>query len=180
MIKLIIFDMDGTLVDNLDCTFKAYEKACSDLGIKIKKEDYARVYGLSWKEGISKMANIADVTKIKKIHELKKQYFPEFLHLVKPIDNTINLMNLLKDKYRLCIATSATRYTAEEVLNHTKLSNFEFVVTSDDVPTGKPSPEIFLKCAKIAGVKPNECFVIEDSEVGIEAAKKARMKYLKV
>ena len=181
MIELVIFDLDGTLVDTFDANFTAYEKACNLKGFTITREQYSKVYGLSWKDAIPRLTNITDMNIAKEVHELKNKYYPHCLALVKPISNTINLKNLLKSKYRLCIGTSASRENVEAVLKATKLEeDFEFVVASEDVQRGKPEPDIFLRCAELAKVMPQDCFVIEDSEAGIMAAKNAGMSYFKI
>ena len=181
MTKLIIFDLDDTLIDSFDANFNAYEKACNDLGISILKEDYKKTRGMSWKDSIPHFTGIKDFEKIDKIHELKKKYLYEFFHHIKEIENNIILKDLLKEKYKLCIATSASRKNVDVVDKKFNLKkDFDFIVTSDDVKNGKPAPDLFLKCAQIFNVSPEDCFVIDDSDSGVIAAKKAGMKVFRV
>jgi len=181
MIKLIIFDLDDTLVDSFETNFRAYEEACRLESIKISRKKYREIRGLAWQDSIPIFAKTKDSQTIYRIHENKKRFFEQFIYLSKKIENNIALKDLLKEKYTLCIATSASKQNALAILSNAEIINdFKFIVTAEDVSKGKPEPELFLKCANIEGINPRECFVIDDSDNGIEAAKKAKMPRFKV
>jgi len=82
-------------------------------------------------------------------------------------------------KIKLAVASSSHKRMIEYVLKKLKIIDlFDSIVGAEDIDRSKPDPEIFLISAKRLNVKPEECIVVEDSKLGVEAAKKAGMKCL--
>ena len=93
------------------------------------------------------------------------------------MEGSLELIHRLEEYYHLLLASSATSITIGEVLRKFNLvKTFPIFIGGDMVYNSKPNPEIFLKIADQAGVKPDECVVIEDAEHGVNAAKRAGMK----
>ena len=89
---------------------------------------------------------------------------------------------MLKEKnYKIALATSAKRERVEKQIKDKWLKeSFDAIVCGDDVEKGKPSPDIFLKAAKEIDVEAKDCFVVEDSPAGINAAFSGGMKGIHV
>ncbi len=183
MLKGILFDMDGVLLDSEKLTSEAAVRYFAQKGFEIKTEDFIPFYGTGEENyfgGVAEKYNIPfDVQNEKyKVYDLFAEMaqgklkplpgVPEFIEKVKK-------MNL-----KTAVATSASRYKMNINLGLIGLreSYFDAVVTGEDITNNKPSPEIFIKAASRLGLKPLECLVVEDAPGGIEAAKKAGCKCL--
>jgi HAD superfamily hydrolase (TIGR01509 family) len=93
---------------------------------------------------------------------------------VDPMPGLFEVLNRLKPRYKVGVATSAPMYLVEVIFNHLKLAPyFDAVQTSDDVINGKPDPEIYLKAMGRLEVAPKECVVLEDSSNGARAGKRS-------
>lgn len=97
---------------------------------------------------------------------------------VDPIPGSLELIEELREAgFKLAVASSSIRAFIDTVLGTLDIRNrFDAIVSIEDVERGKPDPEIFLLAARRMGVKPIECFVIEDAISGIKAAKRAGMR----
>jgi HAD superfamily hydrolase (TIGR01509 family) len=95
-----------------------------------------------------------------------------------PTKGVLNLMQELKQRgIRLAIGSSSTRKLVDYVLKKLNITSmFDCIIAAEDVEHSKPNPETFLRAATELGVKPNQCLVIEDAKLGVEAAKSAGMK----
>jgi beta-phosphoglucomutase family hydrolase len=185
--KAVIFDKDGVLVETFNLYFEAYKKILSQIRIKITEDDIAKRYGMKGPEiikqiieenkkkmtdeEIEKLANEKDKIYIK-LSEKKLKLLPGVKKL---------LIYLKKKKYKIGIASSASKKIVEQMVEVTKIKNYvDTTVHGFEVKSSKPDPEIFLKCAEKLKVKPEDCIVFEDSIHGIKAAKKAGMKSVAV
>jgi beta-phosphoglucomutase len=185
--KAIIFDKDGVLIETFDSYLQAYTKVLSKIGIKIKGNDVAKRYGIKGPEIIKQIAaengkNITDEQAKELANEKDKLYLKFSEKKMKLLPGVKKLLIYLKKKkYKIGIASSASRETIEQMIRVTKIKNYiNTCVDGFEVKSSKPDPEIFLKCAEKLKVKPEDCIVIEDSIHGIEAAKRAGMKSLAV
>lgn len=188
MIKAVIFDMDGVLVDSERIHYLAYNKLLRKHGKEISKEYFKRkLFGVPAKQNFikifSEQGENIDETKSDELAKEKDKYYREISQSeLTSFDGATELLKLLrKNGLKTALATSASKENVEMVIKKFGWENyFDAVVTADDVKKGKPDPEIFLKAGKFLGVNSQECIVIEDSKHGIEAAKKAGMKCIAV
>ncbi|MBI2140901.1 HAD family phosphatase [Candidatus Woesearchaeota archaeon] len=180
MIKAVIFDMDGVVVDTAQLNFVADSKVLGSVGLNIGKEEYLRHTGKPGKQiydeilkqhGIT--ANLEELVAKREEHlksamaELNLQPNPGFHELV---------AKLKASNYAIALASSSSKTKVQNVLSFLKLEKtFAIVVTGSDVAKTKPAPDIYLETAGRLRLKPGECAVIEDSESGILAAKNAGM-----
>jgi len=186
MIKAIIFDMDGVIINSEKLWWKAIDEQMEKHGIQIdhspalKKFINIHIRGRSQKYAI---------TMAKKRFGLKGSYeqlLNERLNILirifkqelKSIFGSISLIRFLhQNRYPLAIASSSPRKIINFVIKQFKLkSYFKIIVSGDDFKKSKPHPEIFLKCARLFKEKPSNILVIEDSISGIQAARRAKMK----
>jgi HAD superfamily hydrolase (TIGR01509 family) len=111
----------------------------------------------------------------------KREAFLKRLGTVTLIDEVAEFARSLRGKVPMAIATGGSRMVIEKTLKVVGISDwFDEVVTADDVEEGKPAPDIFLKAAKLLGVKPSKCLALEDAPAGILAAQRAGMEVLAI
>jgi HAD superfamily hydrolase (TIGR01509 family) len=177
MIKLIIFDLDGLLIDSQPLQYKAYNQVFSKYGFPLTKNDWKEWIQNSYnpKEWIQKNNLPLEEDTIRA--EKKKIYDKLIREELKLKPGAENLINKLYGKYKLCIASSSRIESIKLVVNKFNLeSKFEKLISDTKMARRKPNPDVFLKAAKIMNIYPEECIVIEDSLAGLKAAKSAKMK----
>jgi len=183
MLKAVIFDLDDVLVSSMRAHARAYQKALHEAGIDITIEEYLKHTGATGKEILRRISQEkGKELNIDWVYERKKETFPEFAAEIVRIEGAIELVKALKGKLKMALVTSSSRASLSVTLG--RISDitdcFNVVITGEDVGRGKPHPEPFLKATELLNVKPEECLVFEDSDIGIEAAKEAGMKTIKV
>lgn len=181
MIKAIITDFDGTLVDTFEANLRAYQQAFYACGITLTAERYRACFGLRFDAFMSRMAVFDEQTACK-IKELKKEYYPQFFeHLVPnhPLIELIDSFHQLGGK--TAIASTARKENLMNVVNFLGIAKyFDLIFAGIDVKKGKPDPEIYIKSMAALEVTPEETLIFEDSDIGIEAAIASGARYIRV
>lgn len=172
MIRAIITDFDGTLVDTFSANLKAYQSAFSECGMTLTAEKYRECFGLRYDVFMARMG-VCDDNIANKIKELKKDYYPRYFGHFVPNHTLINLIDTFHQiGGKTAIASTARKANLMNAVNHLGIADyFDLIYAGVDVRHGKPSPEIYLKAMAALRVKPEETLIFEDSEVGIQAAK---------
>jgi HAD superfamily hydrolase (TIGR01509 family) len=180
-ISTVIFDMDGVLVNSEPVHQRLEKEMYEELGLKLTYEEQQSFVGQSAMDSWTFVINKYGL-KYKPQDLLirgRRKYLKVLLETdeVKLMDGAEELIHRLDPHFHLLLASSATSVTIGEVLRKFNLvETFPIFIGGDMVVNSKPNPEIFLKVADQAGVRPESCVVIEDAEHGITAAKKAGMK----
>jgi beta-phosphoglucomutase family hydrolase len=179
-IKAFLFDLNGTMVNDMPYHIKAWHQIINSLGRYISLEDMKKeCYGKN-EEVIERVIPQKYTLEEKTNIGLKKeeQYRKEFLPDLKLLPGLQKLLQHFSDKnIKMAIGSAAIRPNIDFVLNGCDIGHFfQTIVSADDVTLSKPHPETFLKCAKQLCVNYNECIVFEDSIKGIECAVNAGMK----
>ena len=179
MVKAIITDFDGTLVDTFEANLRAYQKAFQEVGLNLTAERYRECFGYRYDRFMQKMG-VTDKTIADSIKELKKQYYPEYFDCLKPNTTLINLIaGIKKMGGKTAIASTARKENLMNVISYLGIAHhFDLIFAGVDVKKGKPDPEIYLKSMAALGVTPDETFIFEDSQVGIDAAKASGASYM--
>jgi len=182
MIKAVIFDLDGVIIDSEPIHFKLEQQIFDELKITVSFREHCSFVGMSsqnmWETIVKEHElNLDADTLVRKKEILYLEYLDtqEDLH---PIPGVAALIReLYENNFKLIIASSSHLDVIGKVLAKFKLSNF-FMATISGIELiySKPHPEIFLKAAGIANCEPAKCLVIEDSENGVAAAKASGMK----
>lgn len=182
MEKAFIFDMDGTLFDTETLTQEGLRAVSQRYG---ERDDIDEFYPTTCGTTLpdAKLLYEAFYGPDYPFYERReevRQWMRDFIDSNGiPIKNGAEeLLKFLKaEGYKIALATSATRQSAEGHLKKAGfLSYFDATVCGDEITKSKPNPEIFLTAAKKLGVKPENCFVGEDSYLGVEAGAAAGMK----
>lgn len=180
----VIFDCDGTLVDSMPAHFEAWCEALALHGAGgIFKEDV--FFAMGGRPTMDIVVEINDEYDLKldpgAVAFAKREAFLKRLPTVGLIDEVSNFAESLRGKVPMAIATGGSRMVVEKTLKAVGISDwFDEVVTADDVTEGKPAPDIFLKAAKLLGVDPSRCLVLEDAPAGILAGQRAGMQVIAI
>lgn len=179
-IRAAIFDMDGLLFDTESIARWAWQKALANHGYIMNDNFYNEFIGrdLSWREKILKQRYgnnfpFEEVTR-QRIEIGDRRELQEGLPTKPGALNLLSNLNSLGMIIALATGTSRSR-TIRRLSNAGILHYFTTIVTSEDVPQGKPAPDIYLEVSRRIHVAPMQCVVFEDSSVGIEAAFTAGM-----
>ena len=180
MIKLVIFDMDGVLVDSEDAMAEMTKKALHDgWGIDCDVEEFRKFRGMGDKVYIGGVAEAHGVPYEEAMKTAAYGLFCENApRLVRVMDWSVPVIEALEARgYKLCVASAADRVKVEANLAclGRGMGDFAAVVTGADVKRVKPAPDIFLKASALCGVDPSEALVCEDALSGVRAAKSAGM-----
>lgn len=182
MKKLVIFDMDGVVVDTEPIYFSINKEMLTKAGALPLDEEISKFVGVSskklWTFYKEKFNLDFDDDKIYLDAREKKYEKVKTLEVLDPIDGVEELLKALKkNEFVLSIGSSSPRRLIKLILEKSGLDKyFDFTVSGQDVKEGKPSPDLFLYCAQKAGINADSCTVIEDSHNGIVAAGAAGMK----
>jgi len=179
--KLAIFDMDGTLFNTNEINYYAYKEALEKYNVSIDYEYYCNYCnGRHYKVFVSPLVN-NDTQKIEDIHNIKKAAYSKYLDKVKINVHLFNIIDKLKSDYKIALVTTASKKNTYDILEYTnKKDLFDLILTSDDINKPKPDPEGFLLAMNKFNASPKECIIFEDSDVGIEAAKKTNSTVFKI
>lgn len=182
MIKAVILDFDGVVVESEPIHYLSFCKTLAPLGISIPKERWHRDFA-----GTGSVSIISTLFRESKIKEnvrywveKRKLVYAEFVNqgMVKSVQGlAVFLSELKKRNIPVAIASGGHRHNILLVLEHAGLLNhFPVVFGAEDFKKRKPDPEVFLLASKKLGVLPSDCLVVEDSLPGIAAVKSAGMK----
>lgn len=181
MIKAIITDFDGTLVDTFEANLRAYQDAFFQVGFSLTAEKYRECFGCRFDRFMQVMA-VNDVLIATKIKEYKKEVYPKYFGHLIPNSTLIELISTFHQMGgKTAIASTARKENLMNAVAYLGIANhFDLIYAGVDVKQGKPSPEIYLKAMDALGVKPSEVMIFEDSPVGFQAAKASGAKYIPV
>ncbi len=187
MIKVIIFDLDGVLVDTKKIHFIALNNALEKFKCKkITPDQHSKIYdGLPTNEKLKILNKNKIVPKKlnKKIKFYKQKITLETLKKeIKEKNDLKKLFKYLKNQnYKIAVATNAVKSTLKICLKKLKLEKFiDYSLSNEDIKNSKPNPEIYLKIFIKFGVYPQEALIIEDSHYGREAAISSGAKLLPI
>jgi beta-phosphoglucomutase len=181
MSKAIIFDMDGTIINNMHYHLLAWERMVEELGHPIRGEAlFAQLYG-SNKGVIERIFGQHTFTaaNIQDIGDRKEAYYRE---LYEPHIKLIDGLPAFLDSCRaanipLALGTASNMPNIHFTLDTLNIRHyFSAIVSADDVQFGKPHPDTYLKAAALLGIEPANCTVFEDVPKGVEAAANAGMQ----
>lgn len=176
MIKAILFDMDGVLIDAKDWHYEALNRALEHFGYTVSRESHLSTFdGLPTRQKLRMLSSSKGLPEGLHIflNALKQAYTLEISYQrCKPVFNhQYALSRLKKDGYKLAVCSNSVRQSIDTMMKLSALSaQLDLIVSNQDVEKGKPDPEMYLKAMQSLNVEPHECLILEDNEHGIEAA----------
>lgn len=180
MQKAFLFDLNGTMIDDMEFHIRAWHSILNGLGAHLSYEETKlQCYGKNHEllertfPGRFSLAE-KDAMSIEK----EKQYQEAFRPQLKLIDGLdVFLEEAKQAAIPMAIGSAAIMFNIDFVLDGLNIRHYiNAIVSADDVSTSKPHPETFIKCAEQLGVAPEHCIVFEDSPKGVESAAAAGMK----
>lgn len=180
-VNAVIFDLDGTLLDNMDIHAEAFTTFTRSHDLPDLTEVMRRRIDGKRNRDIFPILfdDPLDVETIQAYTAEKESLYRKLASgKLKPIDGLIDFIQMLKRNHTpYAIATSAPEANVIHSLSGLGLEeDFDIIIRGDQVPRGKPHPDVFLEAAKALNVPPAECLVFEDAPAGIEAALAAGMR----
>lgn len=186
MIKAVIFDMDGVLIEAKDWHYEALNKSLNLFGYNISRFDHLTKFdGLPTKDKLNILSTEYNLPYELHsfINEMKQSYTMEIVHTkCKPLFiHEFALSRLKMEGYKLAVASNSVKNTVTTMMEKAALTPYlDLMISNEDVKKGKPDPEMYIKTIGLLGLKPEECVVVEDNENGIRAAKAAGTHVLAV
>lgn len=177
--KAFLFDLNGTMIDDMGYHIRAWHRILNDLGANLTMEQTKHeCYGKNH-ELLERVfpGRFTQEEKDRLSIEKEKQYQQEFrphLRLIEGLDV------VLKDYHaagvKMAIGSAAIRFNIDFVLDGLNIRHyFDAIVSADDVAVSKPDPETYLRCAAALDLAPEDCLVLEDAPKGVESALNAKM-----
>ena len=186
MAKAVLFDLDGVLVSTDEYHYLSWVKIANEEGFGFFDHTFNDQF-----RGVARMECVEIITKASGRHyspaqkigiaERKNRYFAESLSAVTPEELLPGALATLQElkKRGIKIAVASNSRNAKTIINQTKIGHLlDTVVDGYQIEKSKPDPEVFLLAARILGVAPVQCIVVEDAVTGLEAARRAGMKAL--
>lgn len=194
MLRALIFDFNGIIVDDEPIHFQLFQRVLGEEGIDLTEEAYyARYLGFddrgAFTTGFAEHRRALDDAKLAELIDRKAIYYQDAIRNHVAIFPGVNsLVASAAAILPLAVASGALRQEIETILAGAGLlRHFQAIVSAEDVERGKPEPEIFLKALAALNIRqsglqiaPADCLVIEDSREGIRGARRAGMKCLAV
>jgi beta-phosphoglucomutase-like phosphatase (HAD superfamily) len=176
MIKAILFDLDGVLVNMPDGHYEALNRTLNLFGARINEEEHQKQFnGLPTKKKLEELERQGRLTPGLRdfIAQLKQKYTKELIpKFCTPDYSKIILLKFLKNKgYKVACCSNSIRESIDSMLTHAQIiDHFDLIIGNDEITNPKPDPEIFIKAFNFLGVEPCECIIVEDSAPGVQAA----------
>ena len=176
-IRGLIFDCDGTLVDTMPVHYHAWQMALSQAGIPLAEEEFYRLAGMPTLKIAQALArNHKSTMTGEEIAHRKEEAYIQRIPEIQRIEPVVDIARRERGRRGLAVASGGIHRIVDRQLQVAGLAElFPVVICVDDVEHGKPSPDSFLLAARRMGVKPDQCVVYEDGELGFQAAAAAGM-----
>ena len=179
----LIFDMDGLMIDSERLYFEVEREMARKYGKEVKDETLWRMMGRRPIEGLTIFVrelglplDPAEAVRIR--NDLMRERMKQDLQ---PMPGLFHIIDSFHGQLKLAVSTGAPREFLDIAVDKLGVRDkFDVLQASDDIRSGKPDPEIFLKTCKKLGVAPREAIVLEDSENGVVAGKRAECTVIAV
>ena len=178
----VIFDCDGTLADTMPLHYRAWREVLEPTGCPFPENLFYAWGGVTAREIAERLnARYGRSLEAETLAHTKERRYRDLIPLVQPVEVIVAEVRRLHGRCPMAVASGGMREMVTETLKILGLSPyFNAVVTSEDVARGKPEPDTFLLAAERLGVPATDCIVYEDSDLGLEAARRAGMRAVDV
>ncbi len=181
VLKLVIFDLDGLMMDSERFIYDTWSRIFSEFGRELKLEDYTVCLGHSEQWCAEYAKSLCPELEPDELLARTKQIAADsYLRGEVPAKKGLyGLLDFLDESgTAYCVGSSNSRENVMASLACMKLdpARFKDIITGNDVKSCKPEPDIFLECARRCGARPEDCLVLEDSSAGVLAAHAAGMR----
>lgn len=179
MIRGVLFDLDGVIIDTLHYHFLAWKHMFEKLGGEVSEHTVLLHEGRNSREILPILMKEAGVSIPEEQQpafiEEKRAYYRSIVN-VRQYAGAFDVIDELKARgYKVALVTACALKNMQHSLAPEQQAHFDFIITGDEVPRAKPFPDPYLTASRHIGIQPRECLVIENAPLGIEAAKNAGM-----
>lgn len=182
-LKACIYDLDGVITDTAKYHYKSWKWVGDQLDYNLTEKQNLKLKGVGRKESLDKILNwsnarISEAEKQNLLHK-KNQMYLEYIDKMTPneVFDGFKEFNKMAKEQGLKVAVGSSSRNAIRIIDKLDLVlDFHAIVDGGMTPNSKPEPDIFLLAAEKLQIAPEHCLVIEDSQAGLTAAKKAGMK----
>lgn len=174
-IRAFIFDLDGVLTDTAEYHYRAWKRLTEEEGIPFTRQDNEALRGIPRRESLLLILKGRQMpeSKLQELMERKNRYYLQFVEAITPQDLLPGAKELLEEirQSGLKTAVGSASKNARLVIERLGIQDLlDVIVDGTNVERQKPAPELFLQAARLLGLSPQECVVVEDAAAGIEAA----------
>ena len=180
-LRAIIYDLDGVLADTQNANLKAYEAAFAKLDLPWSPRVARDLTGASFSVWIETLCPWLQPERREALASLKRDLYPTFFEHLVANASLVSQIRARVGKLPQCVASTASRANGEAVLDFLGMTHlFEFSVFNEDVENPKPDPECYSLCMDRLSLHPSECLILEDSAVGLKAARRSGAAVMRV
>ncbi len=178
----LLFDCDGTLADTMPAHYRAWLGVTEPHGIPFDEDHFYSLGGRPTRDIVATLAAAAGVVvDVEREAKRKEEGFLDQLDRIEPIDPVVEVVRRCRGRVPLAVVTGGYRDVCRRILERVGIADcFDTLVASEDTLRHKPDPDPFLEAARRLGARPDRCVVWEDSGLGIEAARRAGMRWIDV
>jgi HAD superfamily hydrolase (TIGR01509 family) len=177
-----LFDCDGTIADTMPLHFDSWNAALAPWGGRFSEELFYAWAGISFEETIRRLNEKYGLALPgAEVKAIKERRFNELVPGMKPVESVLEHIVARAGKIPFAVVSGSSRAMVAHTLEVLGLvEHFPVIVGAEDSARGKPFPDPFLRAAKLLGVRPENCLVFEDADLGIESARAAGMAWVRV
>lgn len=180
--RAAIFDCDGTLADTMSLHYRAWVEALEARGAEFAEQLFYDLAGVPTTDIIRILNDRFGYSlDVEETADAKEALYEAILPQAEPIEPVVALVREYHLRYPMAVASGGIRRLVDQTVHSIGLTDyFQAVCTAEDVLRGKPNPDLFLLAAERIGTAPEDCVVFEDSDLGLEAARRAGMQSVDV
>ena len=179
--RALIFDCDGTLADTMPIHYRAWMRILPPLGIPFGEVRFYQLGGMPTGKIIRLLSDETGIpvpeAAVDGLVQEKEAIFLSLLHEVEPLAGIVGIAERFRGRLPIAVASGGYRSVVRQTLAAIGIDDwFDAMVCAEDTANHKPEPDVFLEAAKRLGdIPPDACVVFEDTDIGLEAARRAGM-----
>jgi HAD superfamily hydrolase (TIGR01509 family) len=175
--RAFIFDCDGTLADTMPAHYRAWLEVLEPHGVPFPEDRFYALGGTPTVDIARRLfTEVGKDTDYDALSQAKERTFLARIHEVLPIAKVVDVARAARGTHPIAVASGGHRHIVELTLTQIGVREwFPVIVGAEDTARGKPEPDVFLEAARRLAVSPGVCVVYEDTDIGLEAARRAGM-----
>lgn len=180
--EAIIFDCDGTLADTMPAHYEAWLVTLNRYGVDLDEDHFYAMGGWpTWQVASHLLTRAGVALDPQQIVVEKEAVFEQALASIQPITPVVDVAARYRGQLPMAVASGGLKHIVNQTLTHLGIHDwFAAIVTCEDVANHKPDPAIYLEAARRLTIPPSRCLAYEDTDPGIEAARRAGMQVVDV
>ncbi|BBH63746.1 haloacid dehalogenase [Actinoplanes sp. OR16] len=182
-IKAVVFDLDGVIIDTEEVWEEVRRGYVAEFGREFLPDSQDRMMGMSTGEWSAHLADEVGVPRTAEqvAADVLGRMAERYKEALPLIPGSVEVVRDLQKAYRLALASSSARLLIDQVLETAGITDaFEVTLSTEEVPRGKPAPDVYLTAVRKLGLTPDECAAIEDSSNGLRSAAAAGLTVIAV